>query len=75
MPAIVIVDNDDFKIDMLNDNATGAHGRIALYVQPESYKEESNDDSATAQSVERMEYEVQRTHTCATICMSWRSWY
>ena len=46
-PPIVIVDKDNFKIDMLSGNATGVHGRIALYVQPESHKEESNDDSVT----------------------------
>ena len=34
-PAIVIVDNDDFKIDTLTGNANGAHRTNVLYVQPD----------------------------------------
>ena len=39
-PAMVIVDNDDFKIDTLTGNASGAHRTNVLYVQPEEYEEE-----------------------------------
>ena len=45
-PPIVIVNNDDFKIDMLIGNATGAHGTNALYVPPKLYEEECNHKSA-----------------------------
>jgi len=34
-PAIVIVDNDDFKIDTMTGSATGAHRTNVMYVQPE----------------------------------------
>lgn len=40
-PAIVIIDNDDFKIDTLTGNSTGAHRTNVMYVQPESYKKET----------------------------------
>ena len=50
-PPIVKVDNDDFKTDILTGNASGAHQVYVLYVQPESYKEESNNSSTTAQNV------------------------
>lgn len=32
-PAIVIIDNDDFKIDTLTGNSTGAHQTTVMYVQ------------------------------------------
>ena len=37
-PAIVVVDNDDFKIDSLTGNATGAHRTNVMFVQPEKYE-------------------------------------
>ena len=43
-PPIVIVDNNDFKTDMLTDNATSAHLTKVLYVQSELNEEESNSD-------------------------------
>ena len=54
-PPIVIVDNGDFKIDTLTGNASGAHRTNVLYVQPESYEEESNNGSLTAQNVTKKE--------------------
>ena len=54
-PPIVVVDNDDFKTDMLTGNASCAHWTNVLYVQPRSYEEESNNDSATAQNVTKKE--------------------
>ena len=53
-PPIVIVNNDDLKINILIGNATGAHGTNALYVLPKSYEEERNHNSATAQTTERV---------------------
>ncbi|KAL8608806.1 hypothetical protein ACOMHN_059488 [Nucella lapillus] len=35
-PAIVIVDNDDFKVDTTTGCATGAHRTNVIFVQPES---------------------------------------
>ena len=52
---IVIVDNNDFKIDTLTGNASGANQMNVLYVQPESYEEESNNGSLTAQNVTKKE--------------------
>ena len=45
-PPIVIVNNGDFKIDMLIGNPTGVHGTNALYVSPKLYEEECNHKSA-----------------------------
>lgn len=36
-PAIVIVDNDDFKIDTMTGNASVAHRTNVMFVQPEIY--------------------------------------
>ncbi|KAK5851404.1 hypothetical protein PBY51_002201 [Eleginops maclovinus] len=33
-PAIIIIDNDGFKIDTLTGNSTGAHRTNVMYVQP-----------------------------------------
>ena len=41
-PPIVIVDNDDFKIDTLTGSASCAHRTNVLYVQPESYEEKED---------------------------------
>ena len=38
IPSIVIVDNDDFKIDTMTGNATGAHRTNVMLVQPEKYE-------------------------------------
>ena len=37
-PAIVVVDNNNFKIDSLTGNATGAHRTNVMFVQPEKYE-------------------------------------
>ena len=49
------MDNDGFNIDTLIGIATGAHQTNVLYVQPESYEEESKDDSTTAKNVTKKE--------------------
>ncbi|KAK1894270.1 putative fatty-acid--CoA ligase fadD25 [Dissostichus eleginoides] len=45
-PAIVIVDNDDFKIDTLTGNSTGAHRTNVMFVQPESYEKKPDEEPA-----------------------------
>ena len=35
IPAIVVVDNDDFKVDSLTGNSSHAHRTNVMYVQPE----------------------------------------
>ena len=42
---IVILNNNDFKINSLTGNATGAHRTNIIYVQLKSNEEESNNDS------------------------------
>ena len=54
-PPIVIVDNDDFKIDTLTGNADGAHRTNVLYVQPESYEEERVDAPETIRHTNKKE--------------------
>ncbi len=45
-PAIVIVDNDDFKIDTMTGCATGAHRTNVMFVQPQSYEKKPEEGSA-----------------------------
>ena len=42
-PPIVIVDNDDFKIDTLTGNASSAHRTNVMFVQPKAYEEERSE--------------------------------
>ena len=53
-PPIVKVNNNDLKIEMFISNATGAHGTNPMYVQPKSYEEERNHNSATVQTSQRV---------------------
>jgi hypothetical protein len=52
-PAIVVVDNDDFKIDSLTGNTTGAHWTNVMFMQPEKYEEkpEKSDTKHTKKKV------------------------
>ena len=43
IPAIVVVDNNDFKVDSLTGNSSHAHRTNVMYVQPE-YTESKNKD-------------------------------
>ena len=43
-PAIMIVDNDDFKVDTVSGNATGAHRTNVMFVQPESYEKKPDEE-------------------------------
>lgn len=63
-PPIVIVDNDDFKIDTLTGNANGAHRTNVLYVQPESYEEKRNDVPSIIQSTNKKEMSNQLEEKC-----------
>ena len=42
-PAIVIVDNDDFKIDTMTGTAAGAHRTNVMFVQPKHYEKKANE--------------------------------
>lgn len=42
-PAVVIVDNDDFKLDTMTGSAAGAHRTNVMFVQPESYERKPNE--------------------------------
>ena len=43
IPAIVVVDNDDFKVDSLTGNSSHAHRTNVMYVQPEYTESKDND--------------------------------
>ena len=60
-PRLVIVGNNNFKIDTFTGNAIGAH---RTNVQPESYKEESNNGSTTAQNVTKKEVSKELNVKC-----------
>ena len=75
---IVIVDNDDLKIDSLTGNATGAYQTNVLCMQLESYEEESNNDSTAAENVTKKEMSNEmdmQYKELTTMCMTSRSWY
>ena len=40
-PSIVIVDNDDFKVDTMTGNATGAHRMNVMFVQPQGHEKKN----------------------------------
>ena len=58
------MDNDDSKIDMLTGNASGAHRTNVLYMQPESYEEESNNGSRTAQNLTKKDVSKELNVKC-----------
>ena len=65
IPAIVIVDNDDFKIDTMTGNATAAHRTNVMFVQPLRY-EKKPDDEPPAKLVKR-EISAQLKQKCAEL--------
>ena len=65
-PVIVIVDNDDFKIDTLTGNASGAHRTNVMFVQPESY-EKKPDEEPTARLTKKKEISAQLKQKCAEL--------
>ena len=64
-PAIVIVDNDDFKIDTLTGNATGAHQTNVMFVQPQSY--ENKLDEEPPAKIAKNEISAQLKRKCADL--------
>ena len=62
-PAIVIVDNDDFKIDTLTGNANGAHRTNVLYVQPEKYEIEC-EEATEVTSYKKKDLAIQLGEKC-----------
>ncbi len=65
-PAIVIVDNDDFKIDTLTGKATGAHRTNVMFVQPESYEKKSDEEPA-ARLIKKKDISAQLRNKCAEL--------
>jgi hypothetical protein len=47
MPAIVVVDNDDFKFDTMTGNAEGAHRTNVMFVQPAHYEKKPESIQST----------------------------
>ena len=64
-PAIVVVDNDDFKIDSLTGNATGAHRTNVMFVQPEKY--EKKPDKSDTRHTKKKEISEQLSQMCAEL--------
>ena len=58
------MDNDDFEIDPLTTDATGAYQTNVLCMQIDSYEEESNNDSTTAQNVTKKEMSKEMDVKC-----------
>ena len=65
-PAIVIVDNDDFKIDTMTGNATKAHRTNVMFVQPMSY-EKKTDEEPVARLIKKKEISAQLKEKCAEL--------
>jgi hypothetical protein len=65
-PAIVIIDNDDFKIDTMTGNATGAHRTNVMFVQPESYEKKPEEEPA-ARLIKKKEISAQLKQKCAEL--------
>ena len=65
-PAILIVNNDNFKIDSLTGDATGAHRTNVMFVQPEKYEKKPKIESAT-RLTKKMEISVQLSQKCAEL--------
>ncbi|KAK1901766.1 Low-density lipoprotein receptor-related protein 2 [Dissostichus eleginoides] len=61
-PAIVIVDNDDFKIDTMTGNSTGAHRTNVMFVQPESYMKP--DEEPAVRLIKKKEISAQLKQKC-----------
>ena len=65
-PAIVIVDNDDFKIDTMTGNATGAHRTNVMFVQPEEYEKKDYEVPAE-RPIKKKEISAKLTEKCAQL--------
>ena len=65
-PAIVIVDNDDFKVDTLTGDATGAHRTNVMFVQPQSYEKTPAVEDTPAKLVKK-EISAQLKQKCTEL--------
>ena len=65
-PAIVIVDNDDFKIDTATGNAAGAHRTNVMFVQPET-DERKADEEPAASLIKKKDISAQLKQKCAEL--------
>ena len=65
-PAIMIIDNDDFKIDTMTGNSSGAHRTNVMFVQPESY-ERKQDEEQAARVTKKKEISAQLKQKCAEL--------
>lgn len=61
-PGIVIVDNDDFKLDTMTGSAAGAHRTNVMYVQPDSY--ERKPDEVPVARLAKKQISEQLTQKC-----------
>ena len=58
------MNNDEFKIDTVTGNVTVSHQMNVLYMQPDSFKEESNVDSTTTQNATKKEVSKELNVMC-----------
>ena len=65
-PAIVIVDNDDFKVDTMTGNASSAHRTNVMFVQPESY-ENKPDEELAASLMKKKQISAKLKQKCAEL--------
>jgi hypothetical protein len=61
----VVVDNDDFKIDSLTGNATGAHRTNVMFVQPEKYEEKP--EKSDTRHTKKKKISEQLSQMCAEL--------
>ena len=64
-PAIVIVDNDDFKIDTITGSAAGAHRTNVMFVQPQEYEKKTDDNPPS--KLAKKEISSQLKEKCADL--------
>ena len=65
-PAIMIIDNDDFNIDTMTGDSTGAHRTNVMYVQPESYEKKTGENHAETLT-KKKEISAQLKRKCAEL--------
>ena len=66
-PAIVITDNDNFKIDTISGNAAFAHRTNVMSVQPECYENERADVSISLDEKKKKEITSKLKEKCAEL--------
>ena len=66
-PAIVITDNDDFKIDTISGIAACTHRTNVMFVQPECYENERSDVSISLNEKKKKEITSKLKEKCAEL--------